>query len=108
MNAMNYKGYIAQVEYSAEDDCFVGHIAGIHDVVGFHGDSVAKLHRAFEAAVDDYLVTCKKAKKQPQKPYSGRVMLRIPPELHAKVAIMAEVKGKSLNSLVTELLDHAV
>lgn len=107
MSAMSYKGYVAHVEYSAEDDCFVGHIAGINDIVGFHADSVAQLHRVFEKAVDDYLGSCKKAKKQPQKPYSGRIMLRIPPELHAKVAVMAEVHGKSLNSMVTELLDRA-
>ncbi len=107
MSAMSYKGYVAHVEYSAEDDCFVGHIAGINDIIGFHADSVTRLHRAFEEAVDDYLSACKKAKKQPQKPYSGRIMLRIPPELHAKVAVMAEVHGKSLNSMVTELLDRA-
>ena len=107
MSAMNYKGYTAYVEFSADDDCFVGHIAGINDIVGFHADTVLKLHRAFEEAVDDYLTACKKAKKLPQKPYSGRIMLRIPPELHAKVAVMAETHGKSLNSLVTELLSYA-
>lgn len=107
MSAMSYKGYVAHVEYSADDDCFVGHIAGINDIVGFHADSVVQLHKVFEKAVDDYLSACKKAKKQPQKPYSGRIMLRIPPELHAKVAVMAEVHGKSLNSMVTELLDRA-
>lgn len=108
MKAMNYKGYIAHIEYSAEDDCFVGHIAGINDIVGFHANTVAALHRAFEEAVDDYLTACKKAKKQPQKPYSGRIMLRIPSKLHAKVAVLAEVRGKSVNSMVIELLDRAV
>lgn len=104
MNTMNYKGYAARIEYSEEDDYFVGHIAGINDVVGFHADSVSKLHKAFEEAVDDYLETCKKAGRDPQKPYSGRIMLRIPPELHAKVAMLAEIQGKSLNSWVTEVL----
>lgn len=47
MNTMNYKGYAARIEYSDEDDCFIGHIAGINDVVGFHGDSVSELHLAF-------------------------------------------------------------
>ena len=63
MNTMNYKGYSARIEYSGEDDCFVGHIAGINDIVGFHGNSVPKLHAAFEEAVDDYLTTCKKVHK---------------------------------------------
>jgi predicted HicB family RNase H-like nuclease len=107
MSTMNYKGYAARIEYSDEDDCFVGHIAGINDVIGFHADTVAKLHKAFEEAVDDYLETCKKAGRSPQKPYSGNIMLRIPPELHAKVAMLAQAHGKSLNSWMTELLSGA-
>ena len=107
MNTMQYKGYAARIEYSDEDDCFVGHIAGINDIIGFHGNSVAELHTAFKEAVDDYLKTCKKAGKPPQKPYSGHIMLRVPPEIHAKVAITAESQGKSLNSWVTELLNKA-
>jgi predicted HicB family RNase H-like nuclease len=104
MNTMRYKEYAARIEYSEEDDCFVGHIAGIKDVIGFHADSVVKLHKAFKEAVDDYLATCKKLGRSPQKPYSGNILLRIPPELHAKVAMMAEAHGKSLNSWLTELL----
>ncbi len=101
---MIYKHYAARIEYSDEDNCFIGHIAGINDIVGFHGESVKELHAAFEEAVDDYLVTCKKAGKSPQKPYSGHIMLRIPPEIHAKTAMLAEAHGKSLNAWVSELL----
>lgn len=107
MNTMQYKGYAARIEYSDEDDCFVGHIAGINDIVGFHGNSVTELHTAFEEAVDDYLKTCKKTGKLPQKPYSGNIMLRVPPEIHARAAMIAEAQGKSLNSWVTELLSKA-
>jgi len=57
MNTMTHKGYAARVEYSEEDGCFVGHIAGIREVIGFHGESVAELRAAFEDAVDDYLET---------------------------------------------------
>lgn len=104
MNTMNYKNYAAKIEYSDEDDCFIGHIAGINDVIGFHADSVAELHAAFEEAVDDYIETCIKLGRVPQKPYSGRILLRIPPEIHARVAMMAEARGKSLNSWMMELL----
>jgi predicted HicB family RNase H-like nuclease len=104
MNTMNYKNYTARIEYSDEDDCFIGHIAGINDVVGFHANSVSELHAAFEEAVDDYIQTCKKTGRSPQKPYSGKIMLRVPPEIHARAAMMAEAHGKSLNSWVTELL----
>ncbi len=106
MNTMSYKGYAARIEYSDEDGCFVGHIAGIRDVVGFHGDSVAGLRAAFEEAVDDYLDTCAKVGKAPNKPYSGKLMLRIPPELHAEVAMRAELAGKSLNQWVADTLAH--
>ena len=107
MNIIRYKNYAAHIEYSSEDDCFIGHIAGINDIIGFHADSVSKLHTAFKEAVDDYLATCKKAGKLPQKPYSGHIMLRVPPELHAKVAMLSEARGKSLNAWVTELLSAA-
>jgi predicted HicB family RNase H-like nuclease len=60
MNVMNYKGYAARIEYSEEDGLFVGHIAGIKDIVGFHGESVQELRNAFEEAVTDYLDTCAK------------------------------------------------
>ena len=60
MNVMNYKGYAARIEYSEEDSLFVGHITGIRDVVGFHGESVQELRNAFEEAVSDYLETCAK------------------------------------------------
>ena len=106
MNTMNYKGYAARIEYSEEDDCLVGHIAGINDIVGFHANSFPELHTAFEEAVDDYLQTCKQIGKSPQKPYSGKIMLRVPPEIHARTAMMAEAHGKSLNSWVTELLTN--
>ena len=79
MNTMTFQGYVALIEYSDEDQCFVGHIAGIHDIVGFHGESVAELRTAFEEAVDDYLEACEKLSRAPQKPYSGKLMLRVPP-----------------------------
>lgn len=108
MNTMQYKGYAARIEYSDADDCFIGHIAGINDIIGFHADSVIKLHAAFKEAVDDYLNTCKKSGKSPQRTYSGNIMLRVPPEIHARVAILAQAQGKSLNSWVTELLAKSV
>lgn len=58
MKAISYKGYAACIEYSDEDALFIGHIDGICDVVGFHGESVEQLRAAFEEAVDDYLDAC--------------------------------------------------
>ena len=80
MNTMTYRGYAARIEYSDEDQCLIGHIAGINDVVGFHGDSVAELRTAFEEAVEDYLEACEKLNRAPQKPYSGKLMLACRPK----------------------------
>jgi len=108
MKTMTYQGYSARIEYSEEDGCFVGHLAGIADVIGFHGDSVTELRTAFEEAVDDYLETCERLGRAPQRAYSGKVMLRIPLEIHAAVAIAAEVSGKSVNQWATETFAKAV
>lgn len=108
MNVMSYKDYSARIEYSDEDGCFIGHLAGIRDVVGFHGESVAELKSAFEGAVDDYLATCEKLKRSPQRSYSGKVMLRIDPGVHAKAAMLAEAEGKSLNTWAQEALLRAI
>jgi predicted HicB family RNase H-like nuclease len=104
MNTMIHRGYAARIDYSDDDGCFVGHIAGINDVVGFHGESVAELRGAFEEAVDDYLETCETLNRSPQKPYSGNLMLRIPPEVHSAIATAAEVSGKSINQWTAEAL----
>ena len=107
MSTMNYKGYAARIEYSDEDGCFIGHIAGIKDVIGFHAESVNELRMAFEEAVDDYLATCAKAGRAPQKPYSGKLMLRVPPEVHARAAMMAEAHGMSINQWAADVLSKA-
>jgi predicted HicB family RNase H-like nuclease len=107
MSTMNYKGYAARIEYSDEDGCFIGHIAGIQDVIGFHAESVNELRRAFEEAVNDYLVTCEKAGRAPHKPYSGKLMLRVPPEVHARAVMMAEAHGMSLNQWAADVLSKA-
>jgi predicted HicB family RNase H-like nuclease len=107
MNGLNYRGYCAKVEYDAEDRILVGRIIGIRDVVGFHGESVTELEGAFQEAVENYLDACNKLGQKPNRPYSGNLMLRIPPEIHASVAVVAEANGKSINQWVTGILDKA-
>jgi predicted HicB family RNase H-like nuclease len=108
VNTMMYKGYAARVQYSEEDSCFVGHIAGIRDVVGFHGESVTELRAAFQEAVDDYLQTCSQLGRDPDHSYSGQFRLRLEPELHARAALAAELQGKSLNAWVSEVIARNV
>jgi predicted HicB family RNase H-like nuclease len=107
MKTMTHNGYAARIQYSADDGCFVGHVAGIQARVGFHGDSVAELRTALAEAVDDYLDTCAAIGRTPQKPYSGNLMLRIPPETHAALATAAEVSSKSINQWASEVLERA-
>ena len=106
MKPMTYKGYSAKIEYSDEDACFVGRIAGIRDIITFHGGSVDEVRDAFEEAVDDYLEACAKVGRPPNKPYSGKLVLRLPQELHERLAIAAQIEGKSLNTLVVDRLDQ--
>lgn len=73
----------------------IGHIAGIRDVVGFHGDSVTELKAEFEEAVEDYVATCEKLQHAPQRPYPGKVMLRIDPAVHARALGLVVVPAKS-------------
>jgi predicted HicB family RNase H-like nuclease len=107
MNTMTHKGYTARVEFDERDAVFAGRILGISDAIGFHGETVAELRAAFEEAVDDYLATCQKIGKQPLKPVSGNMMLRVPPEVHLGALIAAESHGKSLNQWATDVLRKA-
>lgn len=104
---MSYKGYSARVEYDDEDGIFTGRIAGIRDGVGFHADTVEDLREAFRDAVEDYLDTCAKIGKEPQRAYSGQMMFRVNPEVHRKAALAAELAGKSLNQWAEEVLGKA-
>lgn len=107
MGTMTYKGYAAKIEYSDADGCFIGRVAGVKDVIGFHAEAVKELRHAFEEAVDDYIATCEKVGRAPQKPYSGKLMLRVPPEIHARAAMMAEAHGMSLNQWAADVLAKA-
>ena len=107
MNAMTYNGYAARVEFDPEDRIFAGRLVGIDDIVTFHGASVDELETAFHQAVDHYLETSQRIGRKAQKPYSGKLMLRVAPELHARVATAAELSGKSINQWAAEALGRA-
>ena len=107
MNSMLYKGYSARIEFDDQDRIFVGHLAGIRDIVGFHGSSVDELEAAFHEAVEDYLAHCVKLGLPANKPFSGRMLLRVPPEVHAQASIAAKVAGISLNQWAAQALAQA-
>lgn len=107
MSSMSYKGYSARIDYDAHDDIFVGRVLGVRDIISFHASSVSALHEAFRAALDDYLSDCEERGVAPEKPASGKVMLRIRPEVHAAASIAAQSAGKSLNQWADEVFERA-
>lgn len=107
MNTMEYKGFTARIEYDDEDEVFVGRLLGLRAVVSFHADTVAKLKREMHVAVDEYAASCERRGETPERPLSGNVPLRMPPEVHGRAAVLAEASGKSLNQLITELVEGA-
>ena len=108
MNTMSHKGYTARVEYDERDNIFVGRILGIRSIISFHGETVAELRTEFEHALKDYLSECKKEGIAPEKPASGKLLLRVTPEIHGRALVAAQAAGKSLNQWATEVLEHAV
>ena len=106
-NAMTYKGFSARVEFDAADRIFVGRIAGIRDVVGFHAETVSGLEKAFHETVNDYLKACAALGQPPNKPVSGNMMLRVPTDVHAKAIEAAELAGVSLNQWAARALMEA-
>ncbi|MGE5621326.1 MAG: type II toxin-antitoxin system HicB family antitoxin [archaeon] len=105
---MTYKGYSAVVEFDSDAEIFHGEVIGIRDVVTFQGKSVKELKKAFQDSVDDYLEFCMKKNKEPEKPYSGKFVLRVSPELHKNIALSAKRSGKSINNFVKEQLEKMV
>ncbi len=104
MNTMTFRGYTARVEYDERDHLFVGRILGIHNIISFHGESVAGLRAELEHAVKDYLAECKKEGIHPEKPASGKLLLRVPPETHDRAIVAVQAAGKSLNQWTTEVI----
>jgi predicted HicB family RNase H-like nuclease len=105
---MQYKGYSANVVFDDENDLFHGEVLGIRDVVTFQGRSAKELRKAFKESVDDYLDFCRKLRQSPEKPASGRFVLRISPELHREICKAAGRAGHSLNAWVTSCLEQQV
>jgi predicted HicB family RNase H-like nuclease len=103
-NTMEYKGYIGEVEYDDEAAVFHGEVVNLRDVITFQGETVQALRQAFIDSVEEYLEFCAGRGEEPEKPFSGRFVLRMDPELHRKVYLRAKRSSKSLNRWITEAL----
>jgi predicted HicB family RNase H-like nuclease len=107
MNTMTTKGYTARVDFDERDNIFVGRVLGVRDIISFHGETVDQLRGEFESAVQDYLTDCEERGISPDRPTSGKLLLRMPPEVHGKALVAAQAAGKSLNQWATEVLQEA-
>lgn len=107
MNTMKHKGYTARIEFDERDEIFVGRVLGLRAIIGFHGETVEELRSAFETAVDEFLLDCQEEGIEPEKPVSGKLLLRVPPEVHRAALVAAQARGKSLNQWATDVLEKA-
>lgn len=105
---MEYKGYIGHVEFDDEAEIFHGEVINTRDVITFQGKSVDEIKQAFRESVEDYLEYCAKLGQEPEKPFTGKFMLRIPPDLHRKIFVAAKQSGESINAWIKEQLTHSV
>jgi predicted HicB family RNase H-like nuclease len=105
---IKYRGYVAKVEIDEDAGLLHGEVINIRDVVTFQGRTVEELQQALRESVDDYLAFCAQRGEDPEKPFSGKFVLRLPAELHRKAFIKAKLSEKSLNNWVTEVLETAV
>ena len=101
---MEYKGYLGSVEYDSDAKIFHGEIKNTKDVITFQGTTVEEIDKAFKDSIDDYLSWCKEEGVDPEKPYSGKFNVRLSPELHREISILAKKKNISLNSFIEKAI----
>lgn len=102
---LKYKGYTGHVEFEDESGIFHGEVLDLKDVITFQGKSVEEIEQAFCDSIDDYLEFCRERNEEADKPFSGRLMVRLPPQLHRRVFVTARQEGKSLNQWIAEKLE---
>ena len=105
MDFLEYKGYKGSVEYSKEDNCLCGKVQGMSKaLILYEGQTLDELRRDFEAGVDSYIEGCRADGKEPDKPYSGRLNLRMSSELHSRVAYFASATGTTINDFINKAI----
>jgi predicted HicB family RNase H-like nuclease len=105
---LEYKGYRGKVEYDADARIFHGEVIGLRDVITFQGMSVEEIETAFRDSIDDYLDFCEARGESPDKPYSGKFVVRMSEELHRSVADLAQLEDESLNTVVLRAVEQYV
>jgi predicted HicB family RNase H-like nuclease len=104
---LEYKGYTGHVEFDDDGHLFHGEVLDTRDVITFQGITVEQLEEAFRESIDDYLEFCSERGEEPDRPFSGRLMVRLSPDLHRRLFLRARREGKSLNQVIAERLAEA-
>jgi len=109
MDYLEYKGYLGSVEYNKVDNSLVGKVLGMNkDSITYEGKDIDSLKADFEAGIDSYLEGCAELGITPRKAFSGSLNVRIPSEIHSKIAQLAEKEGISINAFIKETLEQRV
>lgn len=109
MGKLRYKGYTGSVEYDEEGNYFFGRVLGLRrDGISYEGSSAEEIKNDFEESIDFYLKSCKEDGVEPEKPYNGKILLRLPTGLHGEAAEKAEKAGLSLNEFIVRAISSAV
>ena len=104
---MEYKGYRASVTFDDEIEIFHGEVIDTRDVITFQGVSIEELKESFRGSVDEYLKVCTEMGRSPDKPFSGRIPLRVASSVHRAATAAAKAEGKSLNAWISETVERA-
>jgi predicted HicB family RNase H-like nuclease len=105
---VNYRGYTAKVEYDAASRGLFGRVEGLRDAITFEAADVESLEREFQLSVDEYIRFCEEAGQSPERPFAGRVLVRMDPSLHRAVSRAAEESGESMNGWIVNALCRAL
>ena len=108
MNMMSLEGYEAKIEYDAELDLFRGEVLGLSGGADFYGKNPKELRSEFKRSLHVFLEVCREKGIEPRRNYSGKFNLRISPDLHERLAIVAQAEGKSINTVAQEALQQRV
>jgi predicted HicB family RNase H-like nuclease len=108
MNMMTLEDFNAKIEYDPALDMFRGEILGLNGGADFYGKNPKELRAEFKKSLQVFLEVCREKGIEPRRNYSGKFNLRISPELHQKLAIVAQAEGKSINTVAQEALQQRV
>lgn len=107
MNYLSYKGYKGTVEFSEADRCLFGRVIGLAKAtIIYEGQSVDELQKDFENGIESYLEGCKEEGIEPAKPFSGKLNLRMTPQLHAEVYAAAKESGTTINDFINRAIKN--